>query len=94
MTNDKDTHQSVYSCLLNIIILLLSLCNTYTCLMQTVRIVIHFQYTLVINHWVSFLVTCSNQLIYLSHDIASGSDIISCNKIDKPLEVYIFSNVT
>ena len=25
----------------------------------------------------------------LSHDITSGSDITTCNKIDKPLEVYI-----
>ena len=27
----------------------------------------------------------------LSHDVASGSDITSCIKIDKPLVVYIFS---
>ena len=25
-------------------------------------------------------------LVYLSHDIASGSDITPCNKIDKPLK--------
>ena len=30
----------------------------------------------------------------LSHDIASGSDITPCNKIDKPLVVYRFSHVT
>ena len=30
----------------------------------------------------------------LSHDVAPGSDITSCNKIDKPLVVYRFSNVT
>ena len=28
---------------------------------------------------------------YLSHDIASGSDITPCNKINKPLVVYRFS---
>ena len=26
--------------------------------------------------------------IYLSHGVASGSDITPCNKIDKPLVVY------
>ena len=31
---------------------------------------------------------------YLSHDVASGSDITPCNKIDKPLVVYRFSDVT
>ena len=30
---------------------------------------------------------------YLSHDIASVSDITPCNKIDKPLQVYRFSNI-
>ena len=30
----------------------------------------------------------------LSHDVAPGSDITPCNKIDKPLVVYRFSNVT
>ena len=29
----------------------------------------------------------------LSHDVASGSDIAYCNKIDKPLVVYRFCNV-
>ena len=29
--------------------------------------------------------------IYLSHDIASRSDIRPCNRIDKPLAVYRFS---
>ena len=28
--------------------------------------------------------------IYLSHDVASGSGITLCNKIDKPLEDYRF----
>ena len=28
----------------------------------------------------------------LSHDIASGSDITPCEKIDKPLVVYRFGN--
>ena len=28
--------------------------------------------------------------IFLSHDVASGSDITSCNKIDKPLVAYRF----
>ena len=31
---------------------------------------------------------------HLSYDVASGSDITPCNKIDKPLMVYRFSNVT
>ena len=31
---------------------------------------------------------------YLSRDVASGSDKMPCNKIDKPLVVYRFSNVT
>ena len=30
----------------------------------------------------------------LSYDVASGSEITPCNKIDKPLVVYRFSNVT
>ena len=30
----------------------------------------------------------------LSHDVASGSDITPCNKINKPLVVYRFGNVT
>ena len=29
----------------------------------------------------------------LSHNVASGNDITPCNNIDKPLMVYIFSNV-
>ena len=33
-------------------------------------------------------------MISLSNDVASGSDITPCNKIDKPLVVYRFSNVT
>ena len=32
--------------------------------------------------------------IYLSHDVASGSDITPCNKIDKPLFFYIKIRVT
>ena len=32
--------------------------------------------------------------IYLSHDILSRSDITPCNKIDKPLVVYRFRNIT
>ena len=35
----------------------------------------------------------SNIVYCLSHDVASGSDITPCNKIDKPLVVYRFSNV-
>ena len=27
----------------------------------------------------------AHEIMYLSHDIVSGSDITSCNKIDKPL---------
>ena len=33
-------------------------------------------------------------LLFLSHDVAFVSDITPCNKIDKPLVVYRFSNVT
>ena len=29
---------------------------------------------------------------FLSHDIASGSDIMPCNKIDKTLVIYRFRN--
>ena len=35
--------------------------------------------------------TINTALAYLSHDVASGSGIMPCNKIDKPLVVYIFS---
>ena len=31
---------------------------------------------------------------FLSHDIAFGSDITTCNKIYKPLVVYRFSDIT
>ena len=31
---------------------------------------------------------------FLSNDVTSGSDITLCNKINKPLVVYRFSNVT
>ena len=30
------------------------------------------------------------RLLYLSYDVASRSEITPCNKIDKPLVVYIF----
>ena len=30
--------------------------------------------------------------IYLSYDVAPGSDITTCIKIDKPLVYYIFRN--
>ena len=33
----------------------------------------------------------SNFNIHLSYDVASGSEITPCNKIDKPLVVYRFS---
>ena len=32
--------------------------------------------------------------ILLLHDVASGSEIVSCNKINKPLLVYRFCKVT
>ena len=31
---------------------------------------------------------------YISHEVASGSDIAPYNKIDKPLVAYKFKNVT
>ena len=34
---------------------------------------------------------CLSRLIILSYDVASGSGITPCNKIDKPLVVYRFS---
>ena len=40
------------------------------------------------------LLTLSGHLrdnIFLLYDVASGSEITSCNKIDKPLVVYRFS---
>ena len=38
--------------------------------------------------------TYMNVYVNLSNYVASGSDITPCNKIDKPLVVYRFSNVT
>ena len=32
-----------------------------------------------------------NIMIFLSYDVASGSEITPCNKIDKPLVVYRFT---
>ena len=29
--------------------------------------------------------------MFLSHDVASGKEIMPCNKIDKPLVVYTYS---
>ena len=37
------------------------------------------------------LVPSKKQKIYLSYDVASGSEITPCNKIDKPLVVYRFT---
>ena len=34
---------------------------------------------------------CHAEYFYLSYDIASGSEITPCNKIDKPLVVYRFT---
>ena len=31
------------------------------------------------------------RILYLSYDVASGSEIMQCNKIDKPLVVYRFT---
>ena len=42
---------------------------------------------------ISFLQSLQKD-IHLSHDLASGSDIMPCNKIDKPLVVYRFCYVT
>ena len=33
----------------------------------------------------------SCKILYLSYDVASGSEITPCNKIDKPLVVYRFT---
>ena len=33
----------------------------------------------------------SSHYMYLSYDVASGSEITPCNKIDKPLVVYRFT---
>ena len=35
----------------------------------------------------------SPSILYLSHEDASGSYTMTCNKIDKPLLVYGFRNV-
>ena len=35
--------------------------------------------------------TKGNDYIHLSYDVASGSAIMPCNKIDKPLVVYRFT---
>ena len=39
---------------------------------------------------IRFLFFCIHNLI-LSYDVASGSEITPCNKIDKPLVVYKFT---
>ena len=36
----------------------------------------------------------NSAVVYLSHNVASKSDKMPINKIDKPLLVYRFSNVT
>ena len=33
-------------------------------------------------------------IFYLLHDVASGSDIMSCNNINKPVVVYRFKDIT
>ena len=33
---------------------------------------------------------CQGMRLFLSYDVASGSEITPCNKIDKPLVIYIF----
>ena len=38
--------------------------------------------------------TCNRSPKNKNHDVASGRDITPCNKIDRPLVVYIFRNVT
>ena len=37
------------------------------------------------------LLKCAVRKLNLSHDVASGSEITPCNKIDKPLVVYRFT---
>ena len=37
-----------------------------------------------------FSINTNNYLCALSYDVASGSEITPCNKIDQPLVVYIF----
>ena len=41
----------------------------------------------------SFLLSCIDRMLNygLSYDVASGSEITPCNKIDKPLVVYRFT---
>ena len=39
----------------------------------------------------SFISLSYHNYFILSHDVASGSEIMPCNKIDKPLVVYRFS---
>ena len=39
----------------------------------------------------SFVGKYENEKHYLSYDVASGSEITPCNKIDKPLVVYRFT---
>ena len=55
-----------------------------------------YMYLVVIMTLASTVVVTPNMQGYLrlSHDAASGSDITPCNKIDIPLVVYRFSNVT
>ena len=35
----------------------------------------------------------TGECVHLSHDVASGSDIMPCIKINKPLMIYRFHNV-
>ena len=40
---------------------------------------------------ITIKVKTSMKVLYLSYDVASGSEITPCNKIDKPLVVYRFT---
>ena len=53
--------------------------------------------TLVIISYVKCIILAKgsfNKILFLSHDVTSGSEITPCNKIGKPLVVYRLSNVT
>ena len=56
----------------------------------------HLSHDIVSGSGIKVFITMSHLGVisrYFSHSVASWSDITRCNKIDKPLVVYRFSNV-
>ena len=51
-------------------------------------------HSIFINLFIIIIIIIIIIFMYLSHDVTSGSEITPRNKIDKPIVVYRFSNVT